>query len=195
MINAAWVSEILPYVRQVSASTGVYPSVLLALAAEETGYGASALAAQNNLSGIRYVGQAGARQVAGGFAAYPSLSAWATDMTRVLDLSYYSAVRSASTPQAQIAALAESPYNGASAAARKAWGTLLEEVRTEQGYAMYDTGSASASSGSASSTWSPSVTHSGSTVTVDLAGAPTGTTAQTLAVLAAVAVALVVVSL
>ena len=194
MINAAWVSEILPYVRQVSASTGVYPSVLLALAAEETGYGASALAAQNNLSGIRYVGQAGARKVAGGFAAYPSLGAWATDMTRVLDLSYYSAVRSASTPQAQIAALAESPYNGASAAARQAWGTLLEEVRTEQGYAQYDAGGGSATA-PATTTWSPSVTHSGGMLTVDLAGAPAGMAAQTLAVLAAVAVALVVVSL
>ena len=129
-----------PYAQGVAAATGLRAGVILALMGEETAYGKSRLAGENNMSGIKYVHQARAAGNDNGFATYRNLNDWASDMTRVLELPDYAALRATAgeSASAQIQALAESPYNGAPYSQRMQWAQLLEEVYQEQGLAVYD---------------------------------------------------------
>lgn len=134
---AAWLSA----AQEVSAATGVLPGVLLALGQEETGLGTAGTGLQNNIWGVKYAPGAsapGTTEQAGGFAAYPDPSVAAADMIRVLQLPYYAAVRSAQGAAAQIAALAESPYDGASVSQRQVWEQTLLSVYQSGGFARYD---------------------------------------------------------
>lgn len=185
---AAWLSA----AQQVSAATGVLPGVLLALGQEETGLGTAGTGLQNNVWGVRYAPGAsapGTTEQAGGFAAYPSPEVAAADMIRVLQLPYYSAVRSAQGAAAQIAALADSPYNGASLAQRQVWEQTLLSVYQSGGFAQYDAGA-----GSPAAPSGYQVAAQGNTLTVtapsgtDLGGAVAG--AGAVAVVAAVAAVL-----
>lgn len=132
-----------PYAEKVHQATGALTGVVMALAAEETGYGSSQLARENNMTGIRFVGQPQAQGNDGGFATYATLDDWASDMARVLNLDLYAAVRKAQGPSAQLTRLAESPYNGEpDLQKRYLWADGIMQVYTEQGLAQYDAGGA-----------------------------------------------------
>ena len=135
-----------PYAQGVAAATGLRAGVILALMGEETAYGKSRLAGENNMSGIKYVHQARAAGNDNGFAVYRTLGDWASDMTRVLELPDYAALRATAgeSAAAQIQALAESPYNGAPYSQRMQWAQLLDEVYQQQGLAVYDGGQGAA---------------------------------------------------
>ena len=137
---AAFFQAWAPYAQQVHAATGVDTGVLLALAAEETGYGTSALAAQYNVWSVKWTPEApaGTTDQPGGFCGYPSPEAAVEDMIRVLSLPEYAAVRQAQGVQAQVAALVDSPYDGGTLAQRRTWGHTILAVYAEQGLSQYD---------------------------------------------------------
>ena len=132
------IADWLPYAQQVAQATGVLPGVLLALGLEETGLGTVGTGVLDNVWGIKYTGFAGSTEQAGGFAAYPTPAVAAQDMIRVLLLSNYAAVRSAQGAQAQIEALAASPYNGAPYAQRQQWAQTLLAVYASNDLSQYD---------------------------------------------------------
>lgn len=185
-IDAYW-PAILPYAQRVASATGLRVGVILALTAEETGYGTSHLAvACHNMSGIRYVGQPQAQGNDGGFACYASYGGWASDMIRVLQLGYYRGVLATAgqSAQAQLDALAQSPYDGASASQRQQWADNILAVYQQFDLAQYD--------GTASSPNEPKATLQGNTLTVTASSPiPGGGAALALAVLAAAVMALV----
>lgn len=164
--QSAWFSEFAPYAEQVHAATGVLTGVVLAVMALETGYGTSRLARENNLSGIRYVGQPQAAGNDGGFATYASPDAWAQDMIRVMQLPYYTGVRTAQTASAQIRALATSGYDAGSLAEQQAYGNTLLEIYAEQGLAAYDGGGITPAPAPAYTPEQFGVAAQGSTLTV-----------------------------
>jgi flagellum-specific peptidoglycan hydrolase FlgJ len=109
--NAAKFEQFYPLALRVHAATGVFPSVVLAHWALETSYFTSgSFTDANNIGGIKYVGQAQASGSMYGHAKYDSVDQGVADYIRVLSLGYLSAMRSAGTPESQIAALHASPY-------------------------------------------------------------------------------------
>jgi len=106
--------------------TGFFPSVLIAQAALESGWGKSTLAAKyNNYFGIKagssWTGKTVNMQtgevingqsvtINGTFRVYDSLIDSIRDRNRLLSMPRYASVRTASTPQAQIEAIKNSGY-------------------------------------------------------------------------------------
>ena len=105
---------------------GFFPSVLIAQAALESGWGKSTLAAKyNNYFGIKagssWTGKTVTMQtgevlngqnvtINGTFRVYDSLIDSIRDRNRLLSMPRYASVRTASTPQAQIEAIKNSGY-------------------------------------------------------------------------------------
>lgn len=183
--HAAFYDAMLPYAQQVAAGTGLLPSVVLCLMAEETAWGSSALAQQNNMTGIKYYGRGGTVQIAGGFAGYPSLDAWAQDMIAVVHQDNMAVIEASAGQDAshQITAIAESPYDGDSYQGRMDWANkVLWPIYQTDNLGQYD-----AAAAPTPPTWRPTVTGNlGGTVTVDTAGAPQDGAVAILAVIAAI---------
>lgn len=185
-IQAFW-PHILPYAQRVAAATGLHTGVIMALTAEETGYGGSYLAQHCfNMSGIKYVGQPQAQGNSGGFACYAGLGGWASDMIRVLQLPFYAGVlqTAGQSAQAQLDALAASPYDGAPAAQRQQWADNILAVYNQFNLGQYDSTTSTPSQ--------PKVTVQGNTMTVTAQGPISGGgAALALVIVLAVASALV----
>lgn len=145
MSNAAFFEAMAPYAESVASATGLRTGVILTLMGEETGFGASPLAHQNNMTGIMWTPRAaalGAVKVAGGFASYRTLGDWATDMIATLEQPNMAVILASAgqDPSHQFTAIGESPYDGDTYANRMLWADRLMAIYTEQGLAAYDGG-------------------------------------------------------
>jgi flagellum-specific peptidoglycan hydrolase FlgJ len=138
--NLQWFYDMSPLAIKASAATGVFPSVILAQWALETGYGASELAKQgNNYGGIKYVKQSQANGAYDGqHAGYDSVDRFVEDYTRVLNLNYLAHVRAAGSPERAIQAFTES-NNGLKYAEDPNYSTKLQSIYTSYGLAGFDT--------------------------------------------------------
>lgn len=97
------------HARTAAALTNIPFEVILAQWALESNYGKSDLAQRaNNFAGIKYNTKADFKS--GAYAGYNSIANFAKDYARVLNLSYYNAVRAASTIEQTIIELDKSPY-------------------------------------------------------------------------------------
>lgn len=98
----------------IAAHFGLNPLTFLCQFANETGWGTSQLAAQNNLAGISYTDlTAGFGSDFGGFVAFGSLDSFIKCYEVVLSLDFYASFRnSAGQPvETQLAQLGESPWS------------------------------------------------------------------------------------
>lgn len=95
--------EALPYAQQAHSQTGVLTSVILAQWANETAYGGPDWSVFHNPGNV-------GDPVAGGQMVYPTLQAGVDAYISTMLLSYYDAVRAATTWQAQASALGRSPW-------------------------------------------------------------------------------------
>ena len=103
--------EYLDEAQEVSSRTGIKPSVILAVWAHETGGGTSRIFRENNnIAGIKYVGQALASGERYGHAVYNTVEDGIRDFERVVNLDYMRDVRRAESPRAQIREWCETPY-------------------------------------------------------------------------------------
>ncbi len=111
----AFIRQMQPYAKQVAASTGLSPAVLLSQWALESNWGTSQAARQNaNLGGIKPWGSYGPGQDSA-YAGYSSLSAFARgDAAFYNQNSNYAALeraaRNGASPSQQIAMLGQSGY-------------------------------------------------------------------------------------
>lgn len=112
MSREQYVNEMLPYAMEASSATGINPHVIVAQWAHETGYGTSAVSRNNNHGGIKYIDGRSPYQSgeANGHATFDSIEDFVKDYIRVVNLSYYDAVRSAAGVEATIQAFHKSPY-------------------------------------------------------------------------------------
>lgn len=105
-------AKMLPYAQEASGKTGLFVSVILAQWANESNYGTSRLALEdNNYGGINFVqGASIAAGADGGFAKYESIDQFVQDYARVMNLSFYSKVRADKTEETEVQDLGASPY-------------------------------------------------------------------------------------
>ncbi len=138
--------KIYPVAKYVADARGLYPSVVMALLAHESAYGTSKLATgSNNYAGISDMdGKINSWSKADGMVARPSgegayytryatLNDFASDLATLLGFSYYKGVRSATTPEAQIKAIGESPY-----ATDPLHGSKILAIWKQDGLSKYD---------------------------------------------------------
>lgn len=115
-MSSDFIARHLSQAQAAGRSLGLYPSVILAQAALETGWGTSRLYREhNNLFGIKNFGQdIPGIYTALGHAGYPSFSASVQDYIRVMRLGYYREVLArarAGRPVSEVVdALCDSPY-------------------------------------------------------------------------------------
>lgn len=115
--------KIYPVAKYVADARGLYPSVIMALTALESAKGTSKLAREsNNYAGISDMdGRINSWSKADGmvdrpkdegayYTRYTDIMDFASDLATVFGFSYYKAVRNATTPEAQIRAIGDSPY-------------------------------------------------------------------------------------
>lgn len=142
--NAKKFEQMYPLAQRVAAATGGFPSVYLAHWALETGYFTSTSFTQgNNIGGIKYIGQSQASGELYGHAKYDSVDRGVDDYIRVMQASYLSGMRAATSPESAIAALDASPY-----AEDPQQGSKLLSIFTTYGLRGYDTYSGGGSGGS-----------------------------------------------
>jgi flagellar protein FlgJ len=116
--KARFVQEYGPIAQKVGAQFGIDPSIILAQAAQESGWGTSSLFKRsNNLFGVMASGKpndywAGARTPAnaGKFRVYSSAENSMADFARLIKDKYKSAYNVADDPKAYAKAIANSPY-------------------------------------------------------------------------------------
>lgn len=95
---------------KASSKTKIEPAVILAQWYLETGGGTSDVSrSANNHAGIKSSSK-GRDGIYKGYAKYNSLDNFVNDYSRVMNLSYYTAVREAKGIEAQVKALHESPW-------------------------------------------------------------------------------------
>lgn len=103
--------DLSPYAARASQETGIPAPVILAQWALESNYGQSDLAQRSdNLAGIKFVSSSVAEGVTNGYAKYADYDQFTQDYIRVMNLPYYSQVRSAGSVEGAISALANSPW-------------------------------------------------------------------------------------
>jgi peptidoglycan hydrolase FlgJ len=103
-------SDMYEPAKLASSLTGIPVQTILAQWALESNYGQSDLAKRaNNFAGIK-ANSKGRDYVSGQYAGYFSKSSFAKDYARVMNLSYYDAVREAGTVEGSIDALDKSPW-------------------------------------------------------------------------------------
>jgi len=100
-----------PQARSVSSATQVRASVILAMWGHESAFGSSAIFRENNnIAGIKYVGQSLATGENRNHAVFPSVSASIQDYQRILGLPYMREVRAATSPEREVRLICDSPY-------------------------------------------------------------------------------------
>lgn len=108
--KTAFFKYMLPYAQRAAKGTDIPFEVCLGQWAQESGYGKSSLSQTgNNFGGITYTSNADFK--IGGFAGFYTIDNFITEYIRVMNLSYYTAVRKATTIEATCIALAKSPYS------------------------------------------------------------------------------------
>jgi flagellar protein FlgJ len=116
--KASFVQQYGPIAQKVGAQFGIDPSIILAQAAQESGWGTSSLFKRsNNLFGVMAFGKpndywAGSKTEgkAGNFRVYPSAENSMADFARLIRDKYKSAYKVANDPEAYAKAIANSPY-------------------------------------------------------------------------------------
>lgn len=130
----AFIAYLVGGVQGNHAATGWLPSLQIAQILDESARGTSQGAvAGNNLAGLGYTGLVPSSDH-NGFAWYPGLNQFWTDYRRVQLLPYYNAVRQAEGINAQIAALAASPYD----AGHYGGGGVLTSLVDQYNLTQYD---------------------------------------------------------
>lgn len=103
MTPDAFFAEALPWAQKAHALCYVLVSVILAQWADETGYGGPDWSPNNNPGNV---GSYDGKPV----ATFPTLQAGVDAYVQTMNLDYYTAVREATTADAQATALGESPW-------------------------------------------------------------------------------------
>lgn len=109
MSQADFIKSMQGYAMTAGASLGMPYQVILAQWALESTYGTSDLANRaNNFAGIKYTDNADFKS--GSYSGYNSVTKFVSDYIRVMNLSYYNAVRNAGGIRETIEAFGNSPY-------------------------------------------------------------------------------------
>lgn len=133
--NAAYFERMFPYAQKASANTNLPTSVILTQWGHETGFGTSEVSKNaKNHGGIKKVASSIASGSYGVYASYSSLDQFVEDYSRVMNLSYYTKIRDAGSPDETIAAFAGSPY-----AEDQSYAEKLRGIFTTYGVRGYDT--------------------------------------------------------
>ena len=130
------------HAQRASEALGIFPSVILGQWGLETGHGTSWLVPENNLGGIKYVGQSQASGYVtresdnAKFATYKTVNDFVDDYIRVLSINGYGypEVRKATTVEAQAEALGESGY----CAGDSDYGEKILRIIKNQGLRKFD---------------------------------------------------------
>jgi flagellum-specific peptidoglycan hydrolase FlgJ len=134
--NAAYFERMFPYAKTASAATNLPTSTILAQWGHETGFGTSDVSKNaNNHGGIKFVeGISISSGNYGAYAKYSSLDQFVQDYIRVMNLSYYTKIRNAVSPEDTISAFAGSPY-----AEDQSYSTKVAGIFNTYGLRGYDT--------------------------------------------------------
>lgn len=113
-VNSAYATKMDPYAAKAANALNMPKEVILAQWALESGNGTSSMAVNhNNHGGIKWskYSKTAKKRSDSAFAHYNSIGDFTTDYIRVMKLSYYDDVRSASTVEGTVKALGASPYD------------------------------------------------------------------------------------
>jgi flagellum-specific peptidoglycan hydrolase FlgJ len=113
-INAAYKQKMQPYANKAAIALNMPVDVILAQWAIESGNGTNSHSSKyNNHASIKYTinSKTAYKRTDSAFAGYRSIDDFVTDYVRVMKLSYYDAVRSATTVEGTVKALAASPFD------------------------------------------------------------------------------------
>lgn len=130
-----FIAKMTPYAQRAARSTSRDVGVIVAQWAVESGWGNAWSTRINNYGGIKYVGQkeSSGYVVADGlkYAKYSSIDRFVDDFIRIFNMSGYGypAVRAATTPAAEIKALAGSSY----AESTYSGGSIIGQVYNDNG--------------------------------------------------------------
>lgn len=113
MSKESYIQQMLPWAKKAEQATGLPYDFIVAQWGWETGWGTNrGSKTLNNHAGIKYSKYAPAGTVKDGmYAKYPNMDTYIKDYTRVMNLSYYTAIKSARTDKDRVVALNVSPWS------------------------------------------------------------------------------------